>query len=374
MKILVDLLYIDNPEPSGIKKYGFKLLLDFRKYASQIELGVLCTSQMLEFIQSNIGDNYRFLPIEKSEFNKMRNGYDGFRKKYTRKSSIIESYDFIISTCANYPTVLFSPYIKHVGVIHDLQMIQLLKKSKNVFRSIFQFFDIKRKIKRLDYIITISKNTSCAVKKFTNKDSHVIYYALEPPTKNEFKPKHFPFSESEKYILDVNTFYRYKNADVLLEAFAVIHEQFPNYRLYFKGNYCKEFDRLPKIASELGIEDKVYFDLNHLSEDEMSWLYSNASLFVSPSLMEGFGATPIEAITHNTPVLVSNIDTLKEVVRDCATFFDPSNVTDLVENLTESINNQISQAELDKRKQFMLDVYSRKSQVMNYLNFLTSLN
>jgi glycosyltransferase involved in cell wall biosynthesis len=131
---------------------------------------------------------------------------------------------------------------------------------------------------------------------------------------------------------------------------------------------------LPKIASELGIEDKVYFDLNHLSEDEMSWLYSNASLFVSPSLMEGFGATPIEAITHNTPVLVSNIDTLKEVVRDCATFFDPSNVTDLVENLTESINNQISQAELDKRKQFMLDVYSRKSQVMNYLNFLTSLN
>ncbi len=212
-----------------------------------------------------------------------------------------------------------------------------------------------------------------AVKKFANKESKIIYYALEPPTREESKPEGFPFGDNEQFILDVNTFYRYKNADLLLNAFAIIHKDYPSYRLYFKGNYNEEFDRLPKLAESLGILNKVHFDLSKLSENEISWLYSNASIFVSPSKMEGFGATPIESITHNTPVIVSNIDTLKEVVKDCGVFFDPNNAEELACKIKDEICNPTPEGELNRRKNVILELYSRKKQVNNYIEFLNSL-
>ena len=373
MKILLDLLYIMDEEPSGIKKYGFKLANDFKQYYNDVTVGVICRSNMLPFIQGEIGKEYSYILIDDDELKSLHNGYAKFRIKYSIKSLQIESYTYVISTCANYPVALFSPFVKHIGVVHDLQMLKLMWKNRNVLRSIYQFFDTRRRIRKLDYIITISNHTRLSVKRFAHRDSKVIYYALEPPTLNECKPNSFPFSNNETYILDVNTFYKYKNADTLLKAFSKIHLKYPNYRLYFKGNYCKEYERLPLLAKKLGVTDKVHFDLNLLTEEEMSWLYTNASIFVTPSMMEGFGATPIEAITHETPVISSNIDTLKEVVRDCAVFFSPKNVDELVSLLEKEIEAPTSIDVIQNRKNFMLELYSRKTQVDNYYSFLKSL-
>ena len=63
-----------------------------------------------------------------------------------------------------YPVTLFSPYIKHVGIIHDLQMLKLMRKARNFIRTIYQYYDTKNRINNLDYIITISKQTQLAVK------------------------------------------------------------------------------------------------------------------------------------------------------------------------------------------------------------------
>lgn len=373
MRLLIDLLYITNEDPSGIKKYGFKLISDIPRYTEGIEVGVLCNEALFEYVVSEIGQCYNFIVVSNEEKNIISKDYSIYRESFPEKACIIESYDFIISTCANYPIALFSPYIKHVGVIHDLQMLKLMWKARNFIKTIYRYFDTKRRIRKLDYIVTISKQTQLAIKKFANKESKIIYYALEPPTREENKPQNFPFVDTEKYILDVNTFYKYKNADLLLKAFAIIHKDYPCYRLYFKGNYNYEFERLPKLAESLGILNKVYFDLSKLTENEISWLYSNASIFVSPSKMEGFGATPIESITHNTPVIVSNIETLKEVVKDCGVFFDPNNVNELANKIKEEISKPTPMEELERRKKIMLELYSREKQVNNYIDFLNSL-
>ena len=373
MRLLIDLLYITNSEPSGIKKYGFKLATDIPKYTEGNEVGILCNESILDYVVSEIGQHFNYIVVSNKERNLLGKDYSKFRECFSEKACIIESYDFVISTCANYPVALFSPYVKHVGVIHDLQMLKLMWRARNFIRTIYRYFDIKRRIKKLDYIVAISKQTQLAVKKFANKESKIIYYALEPPTREESKPEGFPFGDNDQFILDVNTFYRYKNADLLLNAFAIIHKDYPSYRLYFKGNYNEEFDRLPKLAESLGILNKVHFDLSKLSENEISWLYSNASIFVSPSKMEGFGATPIESITHNTPVIVSNIDTLKEVVKDCGVFFDPNNAEELACKIKDEICNPTPEGELNRRKNVILELYSRKKQVNNYIEFLNSL-
>lgn len=374
MRLLIDLLYIINTEPSGIKKYGFKLATDIPYYTDGNEVGIICSSVMSDYIKSEIGNRFNYILVTEEEKRYLSRNYSSFRTIAPQKAHEIESYDFVISTCANYPVALFSPYIKHVGVVHDLQMLKLMwRAGKNFIRTAYRYYDTKDRIKKLDYIITISYQTHLAVKRFTKKDSKIIYYALEPPTSVEDKPNDFPFDENERFILDVNTFYKYKNADLLIKAFSIINNEFPDYRLYFKGNYIGEYERLPRLAEQLGVRNKVYFDLSRLTENEMSWLYSNASIFVSPSRMEGFGATPIEAITHKTPVIISNIDTLKEVVKDCGVYFDPNNSEELALRIKEEICKPTPQEELDRRKLIMLELYSRKRQVENYLNYLKSL-
>jgi len=373
MRVLIDLLYIVNDKPSGIKKYGFKLATEILKYTEGNEVGILCTDDMLKHIESEIGKNFNYIVVSNKEKLILGRDYSVFRKTNAEKARAIESYDFVISTWANYPVALFSPYIKHVGVIHDLQMLKLMWKARNFIRTIYQYFDTKKRIKKLDYIVTISGQTYSAVKKFAKKESVIIYNSVASPTFVENKPQDFPFGENENYILDINTFDRYKNADLLLEAFSFIHKEYPSLRLYFKGNYREEYKRLPQLAERLGISDKVYFDLNKLTENEISWLYSNALLFVSPSFMEGFGYTPIEAITHKTPVLVSEIDTLKEVVKDCGVYFNPNNADELALRIKDEICNPTPQEELVRRQNIMLELYSSKKQVNCFMDYLNSL-
>ena len=373
MKLLIDLLYVVNDQPSGIKKYGFKLATEILKYTEGNEVGILCTDEMLEHIETEIGKSFNYIVVSNKEKLILGRDYSVYRKTNAEKARAIESYDFVISTWANYPIALFSPYIRHVGVIHDLQMLKLIRKARNFIRTIYQFFDTKKRIKKLDYIVSISEQTHSAVKKFANKESVIIYNSVAPPTIVENKPQDFPFGEKEKYILDINTFNRYKNADLLLEAFSFIHKEYPSFRLYFKGNYRGEFNRLPKLAERLGILDKVYFDLNQLTENEISWLYSHATLYVSPSFMEGFGYTPIEAITHRIPVLVSEIDTLKEVVKDCGVYFNPNNAEELALRIKDEICTPTPQKELERRQSVMLELYSEEKQINRLMSYLKSL-
>lgn len=188
MRVLIDLLYIVNDKPSGIKKYGFKLATDILKYTRGNEVGILCTDDMLEHIISEIGKSFDYIVVSNKEKLILGRDYSAYRKTNAEKARTIESYDFVISTWANYPVALFSPYIKHVGVIHDLQMLKLIREARNFIRTIYQYFDIKKRIKKLDYIVTISEQTHSAVKKFAKRESIIIYNSVAPPTIVENKP------------------------------------------------------------------------------------------------------------------------------------------------------------------------------------------
>ena len=100
----------------------------------------------------------------------------------------------------------------------------------------------------------------------------------------------------------------------------------------------------------------------------MASLYSNADLLVSPSLMEGFGYTPIEAAIYQVPVLVSDIDTLREVTRGKLDFFNPSSVEELAEKMLNKLFNPPSEEQLYEIANFFLNEYSLQRQVESMLN------
>lgn len=168
--------------------------------------------------------------------------------------------------------------------------------------------------------------------------------------------------EGRPYILDVNRFYKMKNAETLIRAFSLIKNRIPHY-LYLKGDNYYQIDELQDLVKMLDVEDRVIFDRTHRTEGEIRYLYSHTDLFVSPSLVEGFGWTPIEAAIMGAPVLVSDINVLKEVTCGKVPTFDPYSPEDLAEKMLMILKNPPSRESREELSRFYQEKYSLKRQI-----------
>lgn len=273
-------------------------------------------------------------------------------KKQLQKYQI----DIVLSPYTiGYMNVFPAKYHQH-AIIHDL--IPIHNKST----SLFYLYMYKRVLRQIQHLISISEKTHQDVKTFIHRDSDVVYNSVffdltlqETPIKEV---------ENKKYILDVNRFVVYKNAETLVRAYNLIKDQIPHY-LYLKGlkHDLTFFEHLESVIKELDLTERVILDTQHRSEEEMRYLYRNASLFVTPSLIEGFGYTPIEAIIIKVPTLISDIETLKEVTKGKIASFNPHSCEELAQKIKEMIDNPPSEEERSKLSAYYLEEYSLKKQV-----------
>ena len=148
---------------------------------------------------------------------------------------------------------------------------------------------------------------------------------------NAFKQKH----SLGRYILFLGTLEPRKNAARLLDAYSILCkkmgvEQTPD--LIFGGGrgwknkaFEVKYQNLDKP-----IRNKIRF-LGYLPQEELPFLYSGADVFVFPSLWEGFGLPPLEAMACGTPVVTSNVSSLPEVVGDAAILVDPNSAEEIAD-------------------------------------------
>ena len=375
---MFDLLFITEPEPAGVKIYSFELINSFRRYLPGVEIAVLCFEKQKEYVKSKITDGISLILVPESKSNLVccaQRRYKGVKKWFSEDVEIrnsIVKYDICLTPYANGPLVDFSYFIPHVGVIHDLQGQKIAwnkKKSVGTARFIFRSW---LKYRKLTEVVAISRHTWLGLYKFCRRKSKIIYNSISHFEYEPHRPSDFPENFKE-YILDVNSFFKYKNAETLIKAFNKIKDDFPDLCLYLKGNNHPDFQSLPVLVDELNIADRVHFDREFRSNEEMAWLYKNAKLFVSPSFMEGFGYTPVEAIINEIPTIVSDIDTLKEVTHGCAVIFDPHSVDELAESIKQILNNPIPKEELIVRSESLKEYYSNKTQVSKFIDILNSI-
>ena len=142
-----------------------------------------------------------------------------------------------------------------------------------------------------------------------------------------------------------------------------------HHSLYLKGYDNKGgvvVNELKALVSRLELEDRVIIDTSFRSEGEMRYLYTHADLFVTPSLEEGFGYTPIEAAVLKTPVLISNIAVLKEVTQGKIASFNPHSQEELAEKISRIISNPPSDEERTALSEFYLKEYSLEKQIERF--------
>jgi glycosyltransferase involved in cell wall biosynthesis len=165
----------------------------------------------------------------------------------------------------------------------------------------------------------------------------------------------------KRYFFYPANFWPHKNHEVLLIAYQIYSRQggTDTWKLVLTGSDDPRRKMLQELASNLGIEMDVIFR-GHVSEGELAQLFSNASALVFPSLHEGFGIPPIEAMKLGVPVLTADSGSLREVVGESALKVDPRKPLELASAMqriasSESLREFLRQRGFRRVQEFSLE-------------------
>ncbi|MDO8592326.1 MAG: glycosyltransferase family 1 protein [bacterium] len=142
------------------------------------------------------------------------------------------------------------------------------------------------------------------------------------------------YGVSAPYIFYVGRLEKKKNTARLIHAFSLMRERNKSlkHRLVLVGNAGLGFDEVKYMIEEFDLNNEVIIT-GWVPEEDLPYLYNGASLFVFPSLYEGFGIPLLEAMACGAPIVASNIPALTEVAGDAAMFFNPHDNNDMAEKM-----------------------------------------
>ena len=158
------------------------------------------------------------------------------------------------------------------------------------------------------------------------------FYSCESPEEIKTVKKKHKITEDGRYILSVATFDPRKNLHMLIRSFAqlIASEKIKDLSLVLTGrlgwNYRKIFQEIENTPLE--IRNKIIMT-GYVADADLSPLYTGALAFVYPSIYEGFGLPPLEAMQCGVPVITSNTSSLPEVVGDAGIMIEPDDVVGL---------------------------------------------
>lgn len=150
------------------------------------------------------------------------------------------------------------------------------------------------------------------------------------------------------YLLYVGGINARKNIAGLFEAYARVRDQHPGVSLVVAGKRQWQTGEIDTTLRRFNLENDVVFT-GYVADGDLPALYSAAEAFVFPSLYEGFGLPPLEAMACGTPVITSNTSSLPEVVGDAAITVDPYDVDALAAAITRVLSDAELRAELRAR-------------------------
>jgi glycosyltransferase involved in cell wall biosynthesis len=271
----------------------------------------------------------------------------------------------------------FAPFLLSLGdykkviTVHDFTPLVtrwLHPRSRRISCYIRYMYALPLILRRAHIIIAISNNTKKDLEKYLRIKPDKIRVVYHGINKN-YEPTHdiaklvqikSKYGLSFPFILGQATDAPVENTAILIEAFRQLrgsasqdNSSLGLTKLVFFGHYN------PAILKEvrgMGLQNEIVF-LGYVPEPDLPVLYSAAQIFVYPSLYDGFGFPPLEAMACGTPTIVSNVASLPEVVGDCGLMFDPLDALELAENMhtllsDDDIRSNLATKGLQRAKEF----------------------
>jgi len=208
-------------------------------------------------------------------------------------------------------------------------------------------------VARSDRIVTISefsRQEICTLLDVPEEKISVVYSApVQTGVCGDWAAVAKKQNITRPYILYVGTIEPRKNLTRLIRAFALLKQRhrIPHQLVLAGGKGWQNAEIYQAVEAAACREDILF--TGYISQDEKNALYRNAEAFVFPSLYEGFGMPPLEAMQWECPVVCANTASLPEVVGDAARLVDPLEEEDLAEGLLQVITDKAYAAELVRR-------------------------
>lgn len=247
------------------------------------------------------------------------------------------------------PTIL-SKNIKHTMIVHDI-IPKLFPEYLNNWRKKIYWRLTERAIKKANKIIAISEHTKEDLIKYLQISSEKIevkYLDVSDIYKKEVNENESArvlqkYNLTKGYIYFGGGLEKRKNVKVLLKAYRLLLDfKFPIPKLVISGKLMPELAPLvtdvEKLVRKFGLEDKVRL-LDFVPQKYLPALYKNASVFIYPSLYEGFGLPVLEAMNCGTPVICANVSSLPEIGESAVKYFNPKSEKDLVKKMKEFLQD-----------------------------------
>lgn len=228
---------------------------------------------------------------------------------------------------------IFSNNSNIVITVHDLAFKSVsnsFTKKTILWKNLMTNISVK-KSNSIIAITNFSKGELCKYYKNIEQKITVVHNGFNKLSDTEIVSNNISKNVKKltltKYILTVSTISPRKNIDTLIRAFELIKDKH-EINLLVVGSDGWLYEYIYRLVREFGLENRVLF-LGKVNEDELKCLYKNASVFVYPSLYEGFGLPPLEAMSYGVKTIVSNVECFREVLGDRCDYFNPKDYKEL---------------------------------------------
>jgi len=282
----------------------------------------------------------------------------------------------------NYITPLFKLGFKIIVTVHDLTSL-LFPKKHTITKRILLGKMLPLFLKKSDLILADSENTRKDILDLFKipEDKILVTYVSFPDYYNESIDKKESMSILTEYkiekdfVLYVGMIEPRKNIISLLKAFVELDKDLKLDLVIVgkKGWYYKEIEHYILGISKKKLQNKIIFT-GYVPEEELKYFYRAASIFVFPSLYEGFGLPPLQAMACGTPVITSNISSLPEVVGNAAIKINPNSMDELEGAILQLFKDNKKRENLVKKGLLQSKKFSLEKIASDVLFIYNSLN
>src|SRR5262245_7737741 len=215
----------------------------------------------------------------------------------------------------------------YVVTIHDMGL-EVLRDAHPLAKRLYTKRLIPRAARRAKLIITNSEFSKWEIVKYLGIPETAIRVTPLAASAQFVPTSAAP--PSDPYFLYVGNIEPRKNLERLIEAFARFSRK--DYKLVVVGNRWYHAGAAEEKARSLGLNGRVKF-MGYIPRADLPGLFSRATAFVYPSLLEGFGLPVVEAMACGTPVITSNNSSMREIAHGAAVLVDPRSVREITDAL-----------------------------------------
>ncbi len=280
-----------------------------------------------------------------------------------------------------YWTPLYLP-CPYVLTVHDLLDFMYRAHNGSGMRRAVHRYLTHRILGHAARILAVSQFTKMDLQRLFNISESkidVVYNAID----ERFRVGHATDADRQMiegryqcnypFVLYAGRISPHKNVVRIIEAFSALKAEldkeakFPDLKLIIIGDEVSRHPDLRRTVIKSGVQNDVRF-LGFVPIDVLRIFYDVAKVFVFPSLYEGFGLPPLEAMAHGTPVVTSNTSSLPEVVGNAAVLVNPENVFEIMRALHKVLVDQPLREKLKLRGYEQVQRFSWEASVRRILN------